>query len=115
MEITKVRDIGRLIRARRQDLGWSQTDLAQRLDTSRRWVSEIEHGKSTAQVGLVLAALEALGFDVRVDPPTGGSESRGHVGGTSQPSAADLDEILSRHTSTEGNKTRPVTFLRTNR
>jgi y4mF family transcriptional regulator len=110
-----VRDIGRLIRARRQDLGWSQTELAQRLDTSRRWVSEIEHGKSTAQVGLVLAALEALGFDVRVEHASRGGESREHVGGTLQPSAADLDEILSGHTTTVGYEPRPVTFLRTNR
>lgn len=115
MENIKVRDIGRLIRAQRQDLGWSQAELAQRLDTSRRWVSEIEHGKSTAQVGLVLAALQTLGFDLRVEHSSRRGESREQGVGATQLSTADLGKILSRHTSTEGAKTRSVTFHRTNR
>lgn len=118
MRIEKARDVGRLIRARRDELGWSQSDLAERIESTRRWVSEIEHGKSTAEVGLVLAALTALGLEVHSGPtetaPVGRDPGREPVPDPTPPSPSpSFDAILNRHV--EGNRRGSVRFLRTNR
>lgn len=69
MQIRNARELGALARDRRRELGWSQTDLAQRLGTSRSWVSEAENGKGSAEVGLVLRTLEVLGLVLDVHQP----------------------------------------------
>lgn len=114
MKIEKVRDVGRLIRARRDELGWSQSDLAERIESTRRWVSEIEHGKSTAEVGLVLAALAALGLEVRSGPAETAPVGRDPLPDPTPPSPSPwLDEILNRHV--QGERRGSVRFRRTNR
>lgn len=40
----------------------TQAALAGELGVSRKWVSEVEQGKQSAEVGKVLAALLHLGF-----------------------------------------------------
>ncbi|MBL4838199.1 MAG: helix-turn-helix transcriptional regulator [Kordiimonadaceae bacterium] len=65
MQIKSAIDIGRLIRLSRQQKGWSQAHLAGELGTSQRWVSEIENGKSRAELGRVLKCLRVL--DVKLD------------------------------------------------
>jgi HTH-type transcriptional regulator / antitoxin HipB len=62
MKIGRPEDIGALLRDYRMKRGLSQADLATRLQTTQKWVSHIENGKPTAQVGLVLRALNELGF-----------------------------------------------------
>jgi transcriptional regulator with XRE-family HTH domain len=69
MHIRNARELGALARDRRRELGWSQTELAQRLGTSRSWVSEAENGKGGAEVGLFLNALQVLGLVVDVQQP----------------------------------------------
>lgn len=69
MQIRNARELGALARDRRRELGWSQTELAQRLGTSRSWVSEAENGKGSAEVGLVLKTLEVLGLVLDVHQP----------------------------------------------
>ena len=69
MQIRNARELGALARHRRRELGWSQTELAQRLGTSRSWVSEAENGKGSAEVGLVLKTLEVLGLVLDVHQP----------------------------------------------
>lgn len=61
--------LGSLIRRRRTDLGLNQTELADVAGTSLRFVSELERGKQTAQLGGVLRVLAALG--VRLDASSG--------------------------------------------
>ncbi len=60
-------DIGNLVRDRRKGRGWTQADLAKRLGVSRLWIVQLEQGKDTAQVGLVLRALNELDVPVQVD------------------------------------------------
>ncbi len=60
MEIKTARDIGGLIRQCRTQLRWSQRDLADRVGVSRLWIIQLEKGKRTAQIGLVLRALQKL-------------------------------------------------------
>ncbi|HEX5542370.1 MAG TPA: helix-turn-helix domain-containing protein [Micromonospora sp.] len=60
VRIDSPRDLGLYVRDRRRDLGMNQTDLATAAGVSRRWLSDLEAGKATAEVGLVLKTLHAL-------------------------------------------------------
>lgn len=53
-------DLGALIRDRRNRLGMDQATLARTVGTSRKWLIEVEKGKQTAQIGLILRTLQAL-------------------------------------------------------
>jgi HTH-type transcriptional regulator/antitoxin HipB len=113
MNIAKPRDVGRLIRARRRQLGWSQAALADRVHTTRRWISEIEHGKPTAEIGLVLATLQALGIAVRVEPVTVGHKpARPQPTRPPQPTIADLTDLLEQHVERGAPKIQQVSFSR---
>lgn len=70
--VTSPAQLGAVIRAARRAAGLSQADLADRIGTSRRWVTMIETGNGTgAELGRVMAALSALGLRLRIDdaPP----------------------------------------------
>ena len=56
--------LGRLIRERRTTLELTQTELADVARTTLRFVSELERGKSTAQLDGVLRVLAALGLQL---------------------------------------------------
>jgi HTH-type transcriptional regulator/antitoxin HipB len=80
MQINSIQDVAATVQGRRQELGLSQAELATRAGVSRDWVNQIEAGKATAEFGLVIRLLDALGLrldiDVRAsgdDTPTGGS------------------------------------------
>jgi len=68
MSVRTVTEIGLLIRQARRQAGWTQSDLAECLQTTQSWVSEIENGKATAAVGMVLKALAALGLTLTITP-----------------------------------------------
>jgi HTH-type transcriptional regulator/antitoxin HipB len=67
MFIKTPKEIGMLVRDRRKARRWTQDTLAQRLGVSRLWVVQLEQGKSTAQIGLVLRALNELDVPMQVD------------------------------------------------
>jgi HTH-type transcriptional regulator / antitoxin HipB len=98
MEIRTARDLGLLCRDRREQLGWSQAELARRAGTSRKWLSELETGKATIQLDGVLAVLAELGLrwqllaEERAGRPPGGVEDRG----LSPRAPVDLDALLER-------------------
>jgi HTH-type transcriptional regulator / antitoxin HipB len=83
VQVTNADELGRVVRERRLDLGLSQSGLATAAGVSRRWLLDLESGKPTAQVGLVLRTLDALGLAVDIDRPA--------------PPPVDLDELLARH------------------
>ena len=76
------REFGLAIRRARTDRGWTQAELADRARVGRQWLSELEGGKRTAELGRVLAVLEALELAVTLTPAT-----TGHA-------KVDLDELL---------------------
>ena len=59
-------ELGAIIRSRRKQIGLKQQQLADESGVCCAVVSEIENGKKTAQVGLVLNLLDALGLDLTV-------------------------------------------------
>ena len=68
MQIRTPLDLGLVIRDRRRKLKLSQTDLARKAGVGRQWVVAIEHGKSRAELGLVLRTLSALDLPLTIDP-----------------------------------------------
>ncbi|MCA2214107.1 helix-turn-helix domain-containing protein [Jidongwangia harbinensis] len=62
MRIATARDLGLVIRQSRRDRGQTQAQLAAKAGVGRRRLSDLEAGKATAEVGLVLRTLHALGL-----------------------------------------------------
>lgn len=62
MQVHSVADVAATVRGRRLDRGLSQAELANRSGISRKWISEFEAGKTTAEFALVIRVLEALGL-----------------------------------------------------
>ena len=71
-KIRTVRQLGALVRQRRRSAGVLQSDAAALADVGVRFLSELERGKETAEVGKVLQVLERLGLEVLVFPRGGG-------------------------------------------
>jgi HTH-type transcriptional regulator / antitoxin HipB len=61
-------DLGTAIRSRRRQLGITQDELAASIGVGRRVIGQLENGKETAHVGIVLRAARAVGLDVGVEP-----------------------------------------------
>lgn len=59
-------DIGNLIRDSREKLKLTQKELAERAGIHQPKVSQIENGKATAQIGIVLRILAALNLNINI-------------------------------------------------
>lgn len=62
--IEDARSFGQAVRAARKEAGLSQMQLAERCGCSQRFVSEVERGKSTAELGRALRLLVELGIPI---------------------------------------------------
>jgi HTH-type transcriptional regulator/antitoxin HipB len=62
------KSLGRLIRDRRKSLGMKQADLALVSGTGLRFISDLENGKETCQLGRALQVLETLGLNTTIQP-----------------------------------------------
>jgi HTH-type transcriptional regulator / antitoxin HipB len=63
------RDIGKLIRDTRKNLGVTQRDLALTSGTGLRFVIDLEKGKETCEIGKALVVLQTLGIRLTLTPP----------------------------------------------
>ncbi|MCY3807131.1 MAG: helix-turn-helix domain-containing protein [bacterium] len=70
-QIIRPSELGAAIQGLRRSAGLTQTELAGCARVSRKWISEMENGKATAEVGAVCRVLETLGahMEVVVAPP----------------------------------------------
>jgi HTH-type transcriptional regulator / antitoxin HipB len=59
-------DLGLLVERTRKSRGYSQQAFADLAGVGRRFVSEVENGKPTAEIGKVLRVLTALGIDMEL-------------------------------------------------
>ena len=64
--VYEIADIGSLIRKKRFELGMTQSQLADITGHGTRFISDLENGKQTMQIGKVLDTLHILGFDVSI-------------------------------------------------
>lgn len=86
MRLQTRRDIGLLIRVRRQRKGWTQEQFATMLGKTRRWMMQVELAQTNPDISSVLRALRFLDVAlVAEDVPA------------SEPDEL-LDEVLSRTT-----------------
>jgi y4mF family transcriptional regulator len=58
-------EIGKILATARRHHKLTQAELAQAIGATQAWVSEVEQGKETAQIGKVLRALSHLGVRLR--------------------------------------------------
>ena len=80
--IRTTRDLGAAIRQARRDRALTQAALAKKAKVSRPWLSELESGKRTVEVGRMLSVLDALDLSLEL------------VATPSRTAGIDLDEIL---------------------
>lgn len=62
--------LGRYIRAARLKKGLTQRDLAKHLFCSLRWITEVENGKDTAQIGKIIGLCQYLDLQVCLAIPS---------------------------------------------
>ena len=60
--------LGRLVRATRKSQALTQQRLAAGSGTGVRFISDLENGKPTVELGKVLAVLNALGLKLEATP-----------------------------------------------
>ncbi len=72
------------------DLGLSQAELAERAGVSRKWIYEFEAGKPTAEFGLLLRVLDALGLGIELTPNDGEAAAAGET-------TMDLDAVIDEY------------------
>ncbi|MHB8296158.1 MAG: helix-turn-helix domain-containing protein [Acidimicrobiales bacterium] len=87
MRIKSAKDLADAVRGRRAALGWSQAFVAERAGVSRPWLSHVEAGKITTEIGLVIRLLYALQLRLDVVEDAAGT-------GTTRDSPVDLDALL---------------------
>ena len=76
-KIRNVEDIGAVIRAKRTAIGMQQEQLAALAGVGARFLSEVENGKESAEIGKVLHVLRRLGLEVSITPRGGRAANGG--------------------------------------
>lgn len=62
MKVNDSQQLGSIIRLRRKDLRLTQKDLALTSGTGTRFISDLEKGKQTCEIGKILIVLNSLGL-----------------------------------------------------
>ncbi len=55
-------ELGKFVKKERKAMGLTQADLALTLGTGKRFISDLENGKLTCQIGKTLTVLRTLGL-----------------------------------------------------
>ena len=66
MKITNSEDLGKAIRLRRKELGYTQTDISDYTGFSVSFISDLERGKPTAEMGKAIFLINLLGMDINI-------------------------------------------------
>lgn len=67
-QVRDVAEFGRAIRRRREQLGHTQAEAAALCHVGTRFLSELERGKPTAEIGKALTVARRLGLEVSLSP-----------------------------------------------
>jgi y4mF family transcriptional regulator len=95
-------EIGKIIAAARRHHKLTQAELAQAIGATQAWVSEVERGKETAQIGKVLRALSQLGVRLQ----TGVVPWSARKSATPEPESVSLSDIIAAHIDTGSKRSR---------
>lgn len=64
MNIHTAQEFGQAIRDRRKKLGYTQTELAEACDVGIMFISQLERGKSTAQLEKAIRVANRIGLNL---------------------------------------------------
>lgn len=64
-------NLGRVVRFRRKELKATQATVAGLAGVGHRFISELERGKTTVELGKTLLVLQRLGLDIVISPRGG--------------------------------------------
>lgn len=67
MKIIDSKALGEAIRKRRKELGYTQVYLSDFTGFSVSFISDLERGKATAEIGKTIDLINLLGLDLEVD------------------------------------------------
>ena len=67
MKITDAKSYGEAIRKRRKELGYTQAYLAEFTGFSESFISDLERGKATAEIGKSIYLANLLGMDLYME------------------------------------------------
>ncbi len=67
MNITNSKEFGNALRTRRKELGYTQAYLSEFTGFSVSFISELENGKSTAELGKAIYLATMLGLDLTIN------------------------------------------------
>ena len=62
--IKDVADFGKAVKNRRKELGYTQKDLSEITGISASFLSDLENGKATVELGKVLMVVSLLGLNI---------------------------------------------------
>lgn len=71
MKISTAQDFGEAIRSRRKSLGYTQSELADASGVGVMFVSQLERGKGTAQIGKAIRVANVVGLNFLLEPRGG--------------------------------------------
>ncbi|MCX4186528.1 helix-turn-helix transcriptional regulator [Methylophaga sp. OBS4] len=66
--IESVEDIGKLVRAHRKSQSATQAEFAALCGVGVRFISDLENGKQTIELGKALHVLKSLGLEISIQP-----------------------------------------------
>jgi transcriptional regulator with XRE-family HTH domain len=66
--ITNAKDFGQALRKRRQELGYTQAYVSACSGFSVSFISDLENGKNTAELGKAIVLANLLGMDCSLTP-----------------------------------------------
>lgn len=90
-------EIGKILATARRHRKLTQAELARAMGATQAWVSEVEQGKETAQIGKVLRALSHLGVRLR----TGVVPWSARKSVASVPESVSLSRIIAAHSGSK--------------
>ncbi len=67
MKVTDAGTLGEAIRRRRKELNYTQANLAEFTGFSTSFISDLERGKTTAEIGKTITLINLLGLDLLVE------------------------------------------------
>lgn len=68
MKITDAVSFGKAVRARRKQLGYTQSDISDFTGLSVSFLSNLENGKRTAELDKAISVAMILGMDLTLEP-----------------------------------------------
>ncbi len=66
--LRSAKDFGRIIRDERRRQGMTQADLAGLADVGVTFLSQLENGKDSAEIGKAIQVMTMLGIDIDASP-----------------------------------------------